>query len=386
MTDTATAVSAADLMTEFAERTGISGNGAPRRYLWTDAFAVCNFLDLYARTGDTLWRDVARRLVGQVHHVLGRHRPDDMRTGWISGLSDSEGERRPTAGGLRIGKDLPERSPGEAHHEQLEWDRDGQYYHYLTKWMHALSRMARETGDVDCARWAVELARVAHERFTFIPRQGGRRMYWKMSIDLTLPLVPSMGQHDPLDGLVTCCEIRFCGETAGVDTATSLDRPIDEITEMVASSSLMTDDPLGLGGLLFDARRIVQLAVQGAWNREGVLEWVLEAAGEGLAFLDGKTLFGYPPAYRLAFRELGLAIGLHGLERMQGWVRAHPDRFAPAVPGLLERLAGHLQLREDIEAFWLDPAHREERSWQEHRDINDVMLATCLGPEGFLKV
>lgn len=71
---------------------------------------------------------------------------------------------------------------------------------------------------------------------------------------------------------------------------------------------------------------------------------------------------------------------------MQGWVRAHPDRFSPAVPGLLERLAGRLHLREEIEAFWLDPAHREERTWQEHRDINDVMLATCLGPEAFLKV
>ena len=29
-------------------------------------------------------------------------------------------------------------------------------------------------------------------------------MYWKLSIDLSRPLVASMGQHDPLDGLVTC--------------------------------------------------------------------------------------------------------------------------------------------------------------------------------------
>ncbi len=33
-------------------------------------------------------------------------------------------------------------------------------------------------------------------------------MYWKMSIDLTRPLVSSMGQHDPLDGFITYNEIK----------------------------------------------------------------------------------------------------------------------------------------------------------------------------------
>ena len=32
-------------MTRFAERTGLTGARLPRRYLWTDAFAVCNFLN-----------------------------------------------------------------------------------------------------------------------------------------------------------------------------------------------------------------------------------------------------------------------------------------------------------------------------------------------------
>ena len=34
------------LMHEFAERTGLIGDAPPQRYLWTDAFAVCNFLAL----------------------------------------------------------------------------------------------------------------------------------------------------------------------------------------------------------------------------------------------------------------------------------------------------------------------------------------------------
>jgi hypothetical protein len=33
-----------ELMTRFVERTGVTGTTRPRRYLWTDAFAVCNLL------------------------------------------------------------------------------------------------------------------------------------------------------------------------------------------------------------------------------------------------------------------------------------------------------------------------------------------------------
>jgi hypothetical protein len=44
---------AARLMSEFAMRTGLPPTKEEqRRYLWTDAFAVCNFLELFERTGD----------------------------------------------------------------------------------------------------------------------------------------------------------------------------------------------------------------------------------------------------------------------------------------------------------------------------------------------
>ena len=77
MSDRETTTFVRDLMKDFAERTGLVGEGAPTRYLWTDAFAVCNFLGLEQRTGDAAYRALALRLVDQVHHVLGRHRPDD---------------------------------------------------------------------------------------------------------------------------------------------------------------------------------------------------------------------------------------------------------------------------------------------------------------------
>ncbi len=76
----------AQLMRLFAWRTGLSSGGPQRRYLWTDAFAVCNFLGLARQTGEKRYTEMAIALIDHVHHVLGRHRRDDARTGWISGL------------------------------------------------------------------------------------------------------------------------------------------------------------------------------------------------------------------------------------------------------------------------------------------------------------
>jgi hypothetical protein len=192
-------------MDEFAEVTGLSGSEPACRYLWTDAFAVCNFLGLHRQSGEGRYLDLALRLVDQVHHVLGRYRPDDTRQGWIGGRSEDEGERHPTRGGLRIGKPLPERAPGVPFDAHLEWDRDGQYFHYLT----ALHRVRRETGQPIFSTWAIELAQAAHH--AFVRRDspmGTPRMVWKMSIDLDRVLVPSTGQHDPLDAWIAYLELR----------------------------------------------------------------------------------------------------------------------------------------------------------------------------------
>jgi len=39
---------------------------------------------------------------------------------------------------------------------------------------------------------------------------------------------------------------------------------------------------------------------------------------------------------------------------------------------------------DEIEAFWRDPEHQRVTTWTEHQDINEVMLATSLAPDGFL--
>ena len=157
---TSTTCMAERIMEAFAGQTGLTaeGGGRPRRYLWTDAFGVCNYLALHHSTGHEHYLNLARQLVDQVHSVLGRHRHDDPRSGWISGLNEEEGRLHPTAGGLRIGKKMAERGVGERYDERLEWDRDGQYYHYLTKWMHALCRVGAVNGGERYVVWAAELA------------------------------------------------------------------------------------------------------------------------------------------------------------------------------------------------------------------------------------
>jgi hypothetical protein len=356
---------ASELMMRFAERTGLTSDLPKQRYLWTDAFAVCNFLGLARAMGEERYTNLALRLVDQVHHVLGSYRADDSRTGWISGLSEQEGETHPTRGGLRIGKALPERGVSEPFDEQLEWRRDGQYFHYLTKWMHALDQVSRWTGQPHFNTWARELAEVAHDAFAHTD-QSGRRMAWKMSTDLCRPLVPSMGHHDPLDGFITCIQLQTTKSTlSSTATGPSLNEAAADFATMIEGQDWTTADPLGLGGLLTDASRVAQLMHLGAFAGGDLLEALLTAALQGLSHYAREDDLRHPASRRLAFRELGLAIGLSAVER-------------------IEALTPYVTLGSEIKSFWLDPEHRETRTWSEHRDINEVMLATSLVPAGLV--
>jgi hypothetical protein len=380
-----------EIMMEFARETGLSpASSAPRRYLWTDAFAVCNFLGLYQETGAEEFKGLALQLVDQVHQTLGRHRKDDSRAGWISGLDEEEGRKRPTQGGLRIGKELNERGLRDPFDERLEWDRDGQYYHYLTKWMHALNRVSRITGDLKYNIWAVELAKKTHAKFVYASTYGGpKRMYWKMSIDLSRPLVTSMGQHDPLDGFVTYNELQA---TAAKDSEKSNGRDlraeISDMANICEGMSLATDDPLGIGGLLFDACRVAQLIVSGNLEQADLIETLLESSLIGLNSFVKENSLRLPAGYRLAFRELGLSIGLRAVEKIRELTEQKSGLLHKKDPRdlLLNTLSRYAGLTEIIEKFWLEGANREADSWTAHLDINRVMLATSLAPDGFLEL
>ena len=390
MDPTAT-VKASEIMLDFARITGLEpAADLPKRYLWTDAFAVCNFLGLFEKTCDPLWRDLALRLVDQVHGTLGRHRDDDPRKGWISRLPEDEGRLHPTRGGLRIGKSLPEHQPGEPYNDRLEWDQDGQYFHYLTKWMHALNQASRVTGDPKYAGWAIELAEAAYNSFIYRSTPGSvPRMFWKMSIDLSRPLVPSMGQHDPLDGFITFSELRLSAtKTGGEPSQPVLDREIAGIAGICKGMSLATDDPLGTGGLLSDASRLAQLMIMGGKGYGNLLDSVVDSAIPGVrSFASGNNIAA-PPDYRLAFRELGLSIGLKGVGPLLEWIEQKPEIFGPrgSLHQRVKALTTYEPLGRSIEVFWQTERSQRVGTWREHREINMIMLATSLAPEGFLKV
>ena len=321
---------AKELMMKFSDDTGLTSNKPQRRYLWTDGFAVCNFLGLYQTTSENKFKDLALQLVDQVHRTLGKHREDDERSGWLGS------KNHPTKNGLRIGKPLNERKPHEPFNPNLEWERDGQYFHYLTKWMHALNRVYQVVKEEKYLTWAADLAEAST---AFI---SNNRMFWKISIDLSYPLVPSMGQHDPVDGYVTYKELQPF-------TDVDLGGALQKLEKLMHQVNLVTTDPLGIGGLLFDAYRLEQMDIEP--EKRQVL---FDAARKGLEYCQ--------LSHVLAFRELGLAIGLQAAKKML----------------LLEE---YWSLIDVINNYWL-----QKSDWTEHTDINQVMLATSLAPDSFLSI
>ena len=54
----------------------------------------------------------------------------------------------------------------------------------------------------------------------------------------------------------------------------------------------------------------------------------------------------------------------------------------PLLRTRIEGLSPYGFIREQIETFWLDRRNRAVPSWTDHREINMVMLATSLAPDG----
>ena len=96
----------------------------------------------------------------------------------------------------------------------------------------------------------------------------------------------------------------------------------------------------------------------------------------------------FPAEYRLPFREFGMAIGLHAVERIEGLMGEKPNVFSKNHPvcSQIKYLRRFIPLGEPIEKIWLDPQNRRAETWTEHQDINSVMLATSLAPDGYLKL
>ena len=209
-----------------------------------------------------------------------------------------------------------------------------------------------------------------------------------MSIDLTYPLVPSMGQHDPLDGFVTYGELQATAEGLGESHPFDLKFEIADMAKICRGIHLATDDPLGIGGLLFDASRIAQLMIKGRIENQSLLESIAYSALIGIGSFAKSGLMEYPAEHRLAFRELGLSIGLSAVENLEKGIEENPGVFSreSRLHRLAEDLMGYLPLRKTIEQFWMDDKNKHAGTWIEHREINMAMLSTSLAPDEFLMI
>jgi len=73
------------------------------RYLWTDAFAVLNFITLARETANPIYLSHARTLVSTVHGILGRTRDGSTQLPGAAPSSPLEGGLRKSARKTRRG-------------------------------------------------------------------------------------------------------------------------------------------------------------------------------------------------------------------------------------------------------------------------------------------
>jgi hypothetical protein len=138
-------------------------------------------------------------------------------------------------------------------------------------------------------------------------------VYWKMSTDLSRPLVAATGLHDTLDGFITFREAQHAiANTPTIAGAPDLGPAIEALSVLCRHRDWTSDDPLVLGGLLFDACRLYRL-MGGRRDDARLGEELMDACWRGIMAFLGSGYLNQPASHHLAFRELGLAIGLRAL-------------------------------------------------------------------------
>ncbi|KAK3273189.1 hypothetical protein CYMTET_18562 [Cymbomonas tetramitiformis] len=151
-----------------------------RRYLWTDAFGVLNYVTL-ARLAEeagssrrrTMYLRSARALIDAVHTTLGN--PTSENFPMAKAVHGDALQPMFQYKGLRIGK-VQSRETSDA-----GMLYDGMYWHYLAKWIFALARYATESSDYGVLVEANMLIHDVHPAF-FRPDCG---MLWKVNVDLS---------------------------------------------------------------------------------------------------------------------------------------------------------------------------------------------------------
>ena len=357
-------------MMRFAERTGLVSGRSPMRYLWTDAFAVCNFLGLARATGEARYTRArapagrpgargARTVPGRrfAHRVAERARRGGGRGPIPRAAACASARSSPSAGPANRSTSG---SSGTGTASTSTTSPSG-----CTPSIRCRARRGSRASTSGRGSWP---RRPTAPSPTDASGPGGRRLVWKMSIDLSRPLVPSMGQHDPLDGLITCAQLQTTASMLPSDTARAGPRRGGRRLRDHDRGARLVDPGPARPRRSHDGRLSRRAADASRGLPDGeLLDTLLAVALEGLPHYARQGDLRLPVSSRLAFRELGLAIGLRAIElveRDQALTRYSLARLGDRSP------SGSI------------PSTRPPGSWAEHRDINEVMLATSLVPEG----
>ena len=274
--------------------------------------------------------------------------------------------------------------------ERLEWDRDGQYFHYLTKWIHALCQAAFVTGDFGMLGGRLSSERQLSKDLLARSESGEVvGIYWKMSTDSPDRSFPRLGcmTHWTASSLFgkRSTQWRSCRSMLRL---TDLSSAIETLSALCQHRDWTTDDPLGLGGLLFDARRLCQLLGNEQFDDVRLLEDVIKPAAMAWPALLASRYLDRPVSYRLAFRELGLAIGLKALPIIADAMKKNDGPFesSTAPQRIVDQLCRTNRLARRSSGYGYRMRKNQDQIWKSHQDIDDVMLATALIPEMFLSV
>lgn len=227
-----------------ASEAGPSPSGQ-RRYLWTDAFGIVNFISqakllrsldqgMEAEQQVQDYLTAASQLITAVYDCLGSPRSSK----YPMAAADDGGYK-----GLRIGKVLARRATDQG------MQYDGMYWHYLAQFLFAVTRYVQESHDQCQLDRVIRLVKQVHPAF-LVPGRGYR---WKINTDLT-PIAdahPTQPTHDAVTAWIMYSLLnRLSGAQQG-----QLDQEMVDLLPIVRQyyqqdiQQLLSDamDPLGLG-------------------------------------------------------------------------------------------------------------------------------------------
>lgn len=399
--------------------------GGQRRYLWTDAFAVLNLVTDAARCGDegdeggrAAALEAALALVETTTRTLGSPRAPDLPMApseyppftldpVVPQTPHRANGRKPRWRGLRIGKRLAAKSsdPGMA--------LDGQYFHYVDKWLVALARLASELPEDDprrvrVATEAVHVVKDVHPHFierepfsngpsidAFSADRDARQetrvgapigVRWKINADASpvVGLPRARPSSDAISGSIAYGLVDRAARAAGVRVPIEHER--GEMRRIArALSPGVSLDALGWGLQAWEAQWLARDdrdadAGGAASDAEADGRWAEFARDVRSRRAFDRVVAGDPARTGLPFRAYGAYLGA----RVSG-----VDDIGDAAAGLA-RDAARRELRKALAEDPFDDGSKTGESGpspfsDDLTAINRVMLASALDPLAFTR-